>query len=194
MPIVTWLSGRGRRYRVCVSDCIYNHKLLLLVGAVVVSLSTSFSVPLYLGGGIERYDTIMRWSSSVPIFAAVVSELGLGSDAAREQGKAKSTGENETGSVDLKWYPPANTSINNLDTALYGTGVYGFIFNTSHTPDEKYGTYNWCNMPHVRRKEYVRPSAEYRLKYVEVVSSVIRYLSWLITVLTNSQYADPTAP
>jgi hypothetical protein len=199
MPIAAWLSGRGRIYRICVSDFICDHKvllllLLLLISTVVVSLSRSFSIPFYLGDGIEQYEDTMRWSSSVPIFAAAVLELGWGSNAAREQKKAKPARVNETGSVDLKWYPPANTSINNLDTALHGTGVYGFIFNTSHTSDEKYGTYNWCNMPHVRRKEYVRPSAEYTLKYIEVVSSVVGHLSWLTTILTNSQHADPKAP
>jgi hypothetical protein len=73
-------------------------------------------------------------------------------------------------SVDLKWYPPSDTQINNLTSVLNGEGIYGFIFNTSQTPDEKYGTYNWCNMPHARKKEYAKPSKEYDLRYVEVVS------------------------
>ncbi|OTB10425.1 hypothetical protein K445DRAFT_70265 [Daldinia sp. EC12] len=71
--------------------------------------------------------------------------------------------------ADLAWYPPSNTSINNLTVALYGEGVYGFIFNTSNTPDAQYGTYNWCNMPHVRKTEYVRATSEYRLIYVEMI-------------------------
>ncbi|KAI1479383.1 phosphoglycerate mutase-like protein [Daldinia eschscholtzii] len=71
--------------------------------------------------------------------------------------------------ADLAWYPPSNTSINNLTVALYGEGVYGFIFNTSNTPDAQYGTYNWCNMPHVRKTEYVRATSEYRLIYVEII-------------------------
>ena len=76
--------------------------------------------------------------------------------------------------ADLAWYPPSNTSINNLTVALYGEGVYGFIFNTSNTPDAQYGTYNWCNMPHVRKTEYVRATSEYRLTYVEIVSLELR--------------------
>ncbi|KAI0846491.1 phosphoglycerate mutase-like protein [Daldinia vernicosa] len=56
--------------------------------------------------------------------------------------------------VDLGWYPPSNTSINNLTTALHGEGIYGFIFNTSETSDAQYGTYNWCNMPHVRKTDF----------------------------------------
>ncbi|CAJ2510659.1 Uu.00g062840.m01.CDS01 [Anthostomella pinea] len=73
-------------------------------------------------------------------------------------------------SVDLGWYPPNNTSINNLTAVLNdANGVYGFIFDTSDTSIEQYGTYNWCNMPHVRKTEYVKPSAEYELRYVEVI-------------------------
>lgn len=75
--------------------------------------------------------------------------------------------------VDISWYPPRETNINNLTAALDGEGVYGFIFNTSETPDERYGTYNWCNMPHVRRTEYVRAPDEYELQYLEIVSSPV---------------------
>ncbi|KAI8956569.1 phosphoglycerate mutase-like protein [Daldinia sp. FL1419] len=73
-----------------------------------------------------------------------------------------------TQKVDLGWYPPSNTSINNLTAALRGDGVYGFVFNTSDTPGAQYGIYNWCNMPHVRKTEYVKPGRGYQLRYVEV--------------------------
>jgi hypothetical protein len=73
--------------------------------------------------------------------------------------------------VDLDWYAPAQTNINNLTTALNSNGVYGFIFNSSTTPNSEYGTYNWCNMPHVRKTEYVKADNEYELKYVEVVNT-----------------------
>jgi len=72
--------------------------------------------------------------------------------------------------IDLGWYPPAQTQINNLTQVATRDGVYGFIYNTSDTPDERYGVYNWCNMPHVREREYPRVEEEYRLLYVEVVS------------------------
>jgi acid phosphatase len=49
--------------------------------------------------------------------------------------------------------PPSSTNINNLNFVLNGTGPPG-IFNSSVTPDKEYGIYNWCNMPHVRTKEY----------------------------------------
>jgi 2-phosphoxylose phosphatase len=71
--------------------------------------------------------------------------------------------------ANLAWYAPNTTAITNLTTVLNGTGVFGFIFNTSNTPDHEYGIYNWCNMPHVRRQEYPVPSADYRLKYVEII-------------------------
>ncbi|KAL1982831.1 hypothetical protein VTN96DRAFT_831 [Rasamsonia emersonii] len=72
--------------------------------------------------------------------------------------------------VDTSWHPPSSTTgINNLDEVLDGDGVFGFIFDSSHTPTELYGRYNYCNMPHVRRTEY-RPAPEgYELVYVEVI-------------------------
>lgn len=75
-----------------------------------------------------------------------------------------------TQAVDPKWYPPSSNQINNLTGVLRGEGIYGFIYNTSHTPDETYGIYNWCNMPHARKREYAKPSDEHELIYVEVVS------------------------
>ncbi|KAI0121296.1 histidine phosphatase superfamily [Xylariales sp. AK1849] len=71
--------------------------------------------------------------------------------------------------VDLAWHAPAQTDINNLTKALNSKGIYGFIFDSSDTPDSEYGVYNWCNMPHVRKSEYVKPSSEFELKYVEVI-------------------------
>lgn len=72
-------------------------------------------------------------------------------------------------SVDLGWYAPKKSWINNLDQVLNGSGTNGFIFNGSQLPaGTPYGTYNWCNMPHVRREEYPRAAAEYELQYVEM--------------------------
>lgn len=72
--------------------------------------------------------------------------------------------------VSLDWHPPSKSNVNNLTAALDSEGVYGFIFNTSKTPDGQYGTYNWCNMPHVRKTEYVKAPKGYELQYVEMVS------------------------
>ncbi|KAF4621615.1 hypothetical protein D9613_012605 [Agrocybe pediades] len=65
-------------------------------------------------------------------------------------------------------YPPVASNINNITFALSGNGAPG-IFNSSTTPDAQYGTYNWCNMPHVRLREYKQPPKRYSLEYVEVI-------------------------
>jgi hypothetical protein len=71
--------------------------------------------------------------------------------------------------IDTSWHPPAATAITNLEDVLNSSGVFGFIFDSSKTPPELYGRYNYCNMPHVRRREYPRASEEYELVYVEIV-------------------------
>lgn len=72
--------------------------------------------------------------------------------------------------VDISWHAPNATQVSNLGNAINGTGVYGFIFNSSVTPGD-YKTYNWCNMPHVRPQEYPRAPEGYELEYVELVSA-----------------------
>ena len=72
--------------------------------------------------------------------------------------------------VDVSWHAPLQTRINDLKEAVGAEGVYGFIFDSSETPEGEYGRYNWCNMPHARKTEYVRPPGDYELQYVEVVS------------------------
>lgn len=74
-------------------------------------------------------------------------------------------------SVEVPWYTPKQTAVNDLTQVFTHTGVYGFLYNSSETPDEIYGIYNWCNMPHVRAREYVKLDEEYQLQYVEVVRS-----------------------
>lgn len=75
--------------------------------------------------------------------------------------------------VDLTWHLPNATNINNLQYVINGTSIDGFIFNSSITPASvSYGTYNWCNMPHVRAKEYPAAPQNYTLEYVEIVSSI----------------------
>jgi hypothetical protein len=76
-------------------------------------------------------------------------------------------------SVDLSWYAPNATSINNLTQVMTGSDIYGWVYNNSQVPADEYGIYNWCNMPHVRKTEYKVPSSEYKLQYVEVVSLLV---------------------
>ncbi|KAK2740630.1 hypothetical protein FQN57_005999 [Myotisia sp. PD_48] len=71
-------------------------------------------------------------------------------------------------SIDVKWHAPKSTDINNANKVLNGTGTYGFIFDSSDTPNKDYGKYNWCNMPHVRSREYPKAQRGYELQYVEV--------------------------
>ncbi|KAJ7168220.1 phosphoglycerate mutase-like protein [Mycena crocata] len=68
------------------------------------------------------------------------------------------------------YYPPAQSKINNLTVALNGSGPpNNGVFDSSTVPDNAYGVYNWCNMPHVRTREYKTPSKEFTLEYVEVI-------------------------
>lgn len=103
----------------------------------------------------QEYYT-MRTNPRTSFIAAIAASLSL-------HGKAD-------GAVDLGWYAPNATEINDLTKVIGGQGVYGFIYNSSATPASEYGTYNWCNMPHVRATEYKTPASEYKLQYVEVVS------------------------
>ncbi|KAL5427907.1 hypothetical protein PMIN04_001109 [Paraphaeosphaeria minitans] len=76
----------------------------------------------------------------------------------------------QNSTIDPSWHPPKKTWINDLGQVLNSTGTHGFYFNGSALPaSSSYGTYNWCNMPHVRREEYPKASEEYALEYVEVI-------------------------
>ncbi|KAF8815519.1 phosphoglycerate mutase-like protein [Phlegmacium glaucopus] len=71
-------------------------------------------------------------------------------------------------SAQVVHYPPTSSNLNNLTFVLNGSGAPG-IFNSSVTPEKEYGIYNWCNMPHVRTKEYKTPPKNYTLQYVEII-------------------------
>ncbi|TKX18542.1 hypothetical protein C1H76_9331 [Elsinoe australis] len=72
--------------------------------------------------------------------------------------------------TDLSWKAPAASEVDDLSNIMKGSGVYGFIFNSSKTPESlPYSTYNWCNMPHVRAQEYPRFNSSFKLEYVEVI-------------------------
>ncbi|EMC97062.1 hypothetical protein BAUCODRAFT_69223 [Baudoinia panamericana UAMH 10762] len=67
----------------------------------------------------------------------------------------------------MSWHPPIKSDINTLSTAINGTGVYGFVFNTSQGP---LNTYDWCNMPHTNVQTYPKVNdSSYQLQYVEVL-------------------------
>jgi hypothetical protein len=100
--------------------------------------------------------------------------------------------KNSSGSVDTAWYPPNATWITDLSAVVNGSGVHGFVFNDSHPQNVAYGGYNWCNMPHVRKSEYVIPSSEYELEYVELVSH-LRGASFHILICGDSSTSQANA-
>ena len=103
---------------------------------------------------------IMRFSQSTPSLFAALSFVSL-SAAQSGYGSCKANTD-----VSLKWHPPAKTDINDLATVINGTGVYGFIFNTSQGPPN---TYDWCNMPHTNPTTYPTADSSYKLEYVEII-------------------------
>ncbi|EXJ95888.1 hypothetical protein A1O1_01013 [Capronia coronata CBS 617.96] len=104
------------------------------------------------------------------MYTKIENLLLLGSLSYEATAAAHGQQASNNGPADLDWHPPSKTSINDLGSVINGTGIYGFIFNSSTTPATSgYGTYNWCNMPHVRRQEYVVPPKDYKLEYVELI-------------------------
>jgi 2-phosphoxylose phosphatase len=93
-------------------------------------------------------------------------------------------------SVDLTWHAPNATDINNLAFVVNGTGIDGFIFNSSITPaTTSYSTYNWCNMPHVRRQEYPTAASGYKLKYVELIHRHHKRTPYAANTFPRESYA-----
>ena len=120
-----------------------------------------FSLMLLVAGAMY-YNTHWIMTQSVLLISSFASSLNV---------QAQSTGN----VADLKWYAPNSTKVNSLTSVINGTGVYGFIFNSSTVPaDTPYGTYNWCNMPHVRVQEYPKAHSSYKLEYVEVVRLILK--------------------
>lgn len=121
---------------------------------------------------------IMRFSQSTPsLFAALshvslsVAQAGYGAPGyGHGSGNGKGNGAGNctaNTNVSLSWYPPAKSQINTLSSAINGTGIYGFIFNSSQGPPN---TYNWCNMPHTNAQTYPKVNdSSYTLEYVEVI-------------------------
>lgn len=119
------------------------HNVRLILFSLLAFLCTTFTLSQFIiQGMLNKYVLPLLYASHV-------------------------TAQNAT--VDLKWYAPKKSWINDLNRVINGTGTHGFIFNGSDLPaGTPYGTYNWCNMPHVRPQEYPRVSDKYELQYVEV--------------------------
>lgn len=67
-------------------------------------------------------------------------------------------------------YPPILNNITDLDLVFNNDlKTNGGIYNGSYVSKDAYGTYNFCNMPHVRKLEYLVPESGLELQYVEVI-------------------------
>lgn len=125
--------------------------MLLLFGTIITTL--------YF---LDTYN--MRHFGSVAVAGLVMSSSNTAAESTNTPSCLSSS------PADLNWYPPNKTVINDLNSVLNGTDIYGYIFNSSTTPpDNPYSTYNWCNMPHARAQEYTTPPQDYELAYVEVI-------------------------
>lgn len=149
-------------------------RILFLSGMMLVSL-VLLSVP-YTGYSFSLDTSSIKVNSKV---VSNTSQCSTSSDA-----------------VDVTWHRPAQTEINSLESVINGSGIYGFIFDSSTTPDSvPYSTYNWCNMPRVRAQEYKVPDPDYQLQYVEVVSTPIKLHNHRSMSLTHPLIPpDPPSP
>ena len=105
----------------------------------------------------------MKFSQATPSLLAALSYIPI-SKAQSSYGSNGSCPANTN--VSLEWYQPTKTQVNNLAHVINGTGVDGFIFNTSQGP---LNTYDWCNMPHTNPATYPTAKEGYKLEYVEVI-------------------------
>jgi acid phosphatase len=126
------------------------HHAVLFALAAFILAGTAFTLFVRL-----HHDIDMTFSRSyLPLFFASLATTAAAQNASK---------------VDLGWYAPKKSWVNDLDQVLNSTGTNGFVFNSSQLPaGVEYGTYNWCNMPHVRKEEYVKVDDEFELVYVEV--------------------------
>ncbi len=93
--------------------------------------------------------TIMRYSQSTPslfagisyLSATVQAQTGFGYPPSPTPSAPSCKGANTT--AELIWYPPVKSDVDTLSTVINGTGIYGFVFNSSQAP---LNTYNWCSM------------------------------------------------
>ncbi|KAH8726829.1 cytochrome P450 [Phaeosphaeriaceae sp. PMI808] len=118
-------------------------------------------------GSLWAKDSSFRKGGSMEVFGDRMHQILLAAGKPSEAFGTVVVGQNTT--LDLKWYAPKKSWINDLGQVLNGTGTNGFVFNSSQLPaGTSYGSYNWCNMPHVRAQEYPKVGEGFELVYVEV--------------------------
>ncbi|KAK5129619.1 hypothetical protein LTR08_003018 [Meristemomyces frigidus] len=127
---------------------------------VLVSLLALFT--LY-----SAISVLMRFPLSTPSLFPALSYFSRGESQTGSTPSSDAPCNSTNATVNLGWHPPINSNVNSLQSAINGTGTYGFVFNSSQGPPS---TYNWCNMPHTNPSTYPRiNSSSYKLVYVEVI-------------------------
>lgn len=67
-------------------------------------------------------------------------------------------------------YPPIQNVFSDLKLVFNANlQTNNGFYNGSYVPLKDYGAYNFCNMPHVRKLEYIVPESGFKLQYVEVI-------------------------
>lgn len=129
---------------------------LAVIAAVITPIMLWKSLPILLPfAGLIDSTTAAQQASSAVTSAPPVYPTG------------------SSNSVDLSWHAPRKYAVNSLASAINGTGIYGFIFNSSQSPaGSPPSLYNWCNMPHVNPATYPKlpkQYASYELVYAEAI-------------------------
>ncbi len=108
-------------------------------------------------------------SSTNFILLGYLISTSLGRVIKRDDTSSSDSVEPDSVFGSIRHYPPVNNNFNDLDKLFdASTGTNGGIYNTSFVPEESYGVYDFCNMPHLRPTEYVIPEG-FTLEYVEIM-------------------------
>ncbi|KAH3663968.1 hypothetical protein OGAPHI_004682 [Ogataea philodendri] len=72
--------------------------------------------------------------------------------------------------AEIVHHAPVDNEFSSLEQVFNASrGTNGGVYNSSDVPDEEYGIYNFCNMPHVRKDHYPQvDTSKYKLQFVEV--------------------------
>ncbi|KAG7763550.1 hypothetical protein KL946_003651 [Ogataea haglerorum] len=73
--------------------------------------------------------------------------------------------------AEIVHHAPFENEFSDLDQVFNSSrGTNDGVYNSSYVPDSKYGQYNFCNMPHVRKDTYPQvDQSVYKLQFVEVI-------------------------
>lgn len=146
-----------------VVRCLSHKTFLLTLFLLLLTIPSFLSVIMRLSVSVTSVFATLRLAT----VAAAFDRSGYGGGWGGSHGGNGSVLCEAATNISLSWYAPAKTQINDLSNVINGTGIYGFIFNSSVGP---LNTYNWCNMPHVNKKTYPKVTDNtYKLEYVEII-------------------------